>query len=40
MGCGADTRSVNDNNCILLIGAPASGKGTQAEKIKEKYLFL
>lgn len=26
--------------CILIIGAPASGKGTQAEKIKEKYKFL
>jgi adenylylsulfate kinase-like enzyme len=28
------------NKCILIVGAPASGKGTQAEKIKEKYKFL
>jgi len=32
----ADTQ----NKCILIIGAPASGKGTQAEKIKAKYNFL
>jgi adenylate kinase len=28
------------NRCILIIGAPASGKGTQAEKIKASYSFL
>ena len=28
------------NKCIILIGAPASGKGTQAEMIKEKFQFL
>ena len=27
------------NTCILLIGAPASGKGTQAENIKKNYGF-
>eukprot|EP00826_Nyctotherus_ovalis_P004304 TRINITY_DN10920_c0_g2_i7.p1 TRINITY_DN10920_c0_g2~~TRINITY_DN10920_c0_g2_i7.p1 ORF type:complete len:265 (+),score=114.29 TRINITY_DN10920_c0_g2_i7:204-998(+) len=40
MGCGADRSSKNDNNCIIIVGAPASGKGTQAEKIKAKYNFL
>lgn len=29
-----------ENKCILIIGAPASGKGTQAEKIKKLYGFL
>ncbi len=28
------------NKCILIIGAPASGKGTQAEKIEKQYGFL
>ena len=30
----------DSNKCLLIIGAPASGKGTQAEKIKAKYNFL
>ena len=28
------------HKCIIIIGAPASGKGTQAEMIKEKFQFL
>lgn len=39
MGCGVEKRAKNDNDCILIVGAPASGKGTQAEKIKAKYIF-
>ena len=28
------------NKCILIIGGPASGKGTQCEKIKNKFQFV
>ena len=35
-----DFQPVTLNKCILIIGAPASGKGTQAEKIKAKYGLL
>ena len=48
MGCGSGIKggeavmepTKQDNKCILIIGAPASGKGTQAEKIKATYGFL
>lgn len=34
------SKSIEEDKCILIIGAPASGKGTQAERIKEKYKLL
>ena len=47
MGCSSARKNTieptpKDPNacCIVVTGAPASGKGTQAEEIKEKLDFL